>query len=102
MNVQPNQTTTAEAMMRITHQVMDKLFVDLMPPGFSIYKIAEYDPQVFPAPGLLFEKRDNPAARYIAILTSDTASVPALGETVTDAISASIVKIEAMQGTVKQ
>ncbi len=87
--------TIKDAGLRVMEKVMGELFADLLPPGFWIYKICEYDPEVFPAPGLSLEKRANPAARYVAILTSDTASVPALGETVTDAISAAIAKIEA-------
>lgn len=66
----------------------------MMPEGFSIYRIAEYDPTQHTAPHLVLEKRQNPASRYIVILTSDTASVSALGETVNDAVKACILRLE--------
>lgn len=98
-----NKTTVTEAMFcEVVQPAMQALFADLMPAGYSIYKLAEYDPKVHTAPNLWLEKRENPAAKYLAILISDTSSVPALGETVTDAISTAIAKIEAVNGSVQQ
>lgn len=96
-------TTVTEAMFcEIVQPATQALFADVLPAGYIIYKLAEYDPQVHTAPNLWFEKRENPSAKYLAILISDTSSVPALGETVTDAISAAIAKVEKLEGSVKQ
>lgn len=90
------QTTPAFDPFELLKEAMSKQYAEMMPVGYAIYKLAEYDPHVFPAPGLLFERRRNPGVKYIAILISDTASVPALGETVADAVGAAIVKIQEM------
>lgn len=83
-----------EEMWIVLLGAMQMAYAARLPPGFIIHTLAEYSPDRFPAPNLWFEKRGNPAAKYIAILTSDTAGVPALGETVTAAIDAAIAKIE--------
>lgn len=82
------------AAFQIITDALNAEYQHLMPAGFSIYRVAEYDPKHHTAPHLWFEKRENPACRYIVILTSDTASVSALGETVNDAVKACILKIE--------
>lgn len=74
-------------------------YADLLPEGYSIYRIAEYDPEKHPAPNLRWEKAANPDARYLVILLSDWASVPALGVTVNDALKAAIAKAEHRDGT---
>ena len=66
----------------------------MMPKGFSIYRIAEYNPKQHTAPHLALEKRQNPANRYIVTLTSDTACLSHLGETVNDAVKACILRLE--------
>lgn len=81
---------------------MQAMYTDLLPAGYSIHRLAVYDPKVHSAPNLWLEKRENPTAKYLATLVSHTSSVPALGETVTDAISAAIAKIEARKGSVRQ
>ena len=85
-----------DAMLDVVRQALSAELADVMPRGFEIYLVAEYDPERFPAPNLWLEKREKPNARYVAILVSDTDSVPALGETVADAVKASIAKIESL------
>lgn len=92
-------TTTESMLANILLPVMRQMYADVMPAGFRIHLIAEYAQERFPAPNLWLEKRGKPASRYVAILVSDTASVPALGETVTDAINSAIAKIEARDAT---
>lgn len=83
-------------MMEIVKQAMTAQYASVMPPGFSIWRIAEYDPEKHRAPNLWLEKREKPTARYLVQLHSDTASVPALGETVNDAVQAAIAKAAKM------
>ena len=73
---------------------LNQEYKDLLPAGFTIYSIAEYDRWVHTAPHLLLEQKANLSNRYIAILTSDTESLSALGETVNDAVKNCIMKIE--------
>jgi hypothetical protein len=87
--------TVAEEMFEIVRQAMQAQYAEILPTGFSIHMIAEFDPERHRAPNLWLEKREKPAARYLAILISHTSSVPALGETVADAIGSAISKIEA-------
>lgn len=88
-----------EAMfLRVLQPAMEAMYADLMPAGYSIYKLAEYDPKVHSAPNLWLERHEKPEAKYLAILVNDTGTVPALGETVTDAINAAILKIEQRKG----
>lgn len=69
---------------------------NLMPDGFTVYRVDEYTQEKYPAPNLWFEKsREVPGAKYIVILTDDVSSVPALGETVNHAMKRAIAKIEA-------
>ena len=84
-----------DAMLDIVRQAMSREFADLMPKGFSIGRIVEYDPLVHTAPNLWLDKRENPKAQYLVNLNSSTSTVPALGETVADAVKAAILKIEA-------
>lgn len=84
---------TIDDAMELLRQAMERQYEHMLPEGFGIYKIAEYDPKVFPAPNLWYDKKMNPAARYLVILHGPTSSVPALGETVSDAITAAIAKV---------
>jgi hypothetical protein len=68
----------------------------MLPEGYVIYKVAEYDPEIHTAPNLWWEKREKPDARYLVILLSDLASVPALGATVNDALKAAIAKAQSI------
>lgn len=93
-------------MFELLGDALNKQYADLMPAGFMIWRVAEYDPDVHRAPNLWLEKRDKPDAKYVAILTSNVAiltsndaSVPALGATVNDAVAAAIAKIEQMRST---
>lgn len=82
------------APFEILKDALNAEYRHMMPQGFSIYRLAEYDPKQHTAPHLHFEKREKPNSRYIAILASDTASASALGETVNDAVKACILKLE--------
>lgn len=85
----------------ILKNALNEEYRHLMPAGFSIYSIAEYDPKQHTAPHLFLEKRAKPESRYIVILISDNASLSALGETVNDAVKACIVKAEARNPEVR-
>lgn len=80
--------------LNLLAEAMNTQYAQLMPEGFTIHLIDEYRPNRYPAPNLWMEKKEKPNAKYIVILTSDTRSVPALGETVADAIGWAISKIE--------
>ena len=85
-----------DEMFALLKDAMAAQYAQMLPAGFSIHLLAEYTPLRFPAANLWLEKQEKPGAKYVAILTSDMASVPALGETITDAINAAIVKAEAL------
>lgn len=89
-------TEVIDDMMEIVKQVMTAQYASVMPQGFSIGRIVEYDPTKHPAPNLWLEKREKPNARYLVQLHSETSSVPALGETVNDAMQAAIAKAAKM------
>lgn len=93
-------TNIMDEMFALLQEAMGKQYAHLMPEGFYIYKLAEYTPEKFPAPNLWYEKKLNPAAKYLCILTDDsTASVPALGETVNAAITNALAKLESYGAT---
>jgi hypothetical protein len=93
-------TNMIDEMFEILREAMNKQYADRLPQGFYIYKLAEYTQDRFPAPNLWFEKKQNPAAKYLCIISDDcTASVPALGETVNAAIAAAIAKHESWGAT---
>lgn len=83
-------------MFEIVKKAMSALYAEQLG-EYQIYLIDEYTPEKFPAPNLWFEKRHNPEAKYIVILTSDNRSVPALGKTVCDAIEYGLSKIKVKQ-----
>jgi hypothetical protein len=85
-------------MFSLLTQAMNGLYADQLPEGASIYKIAEYDPARHTAPNLWFEKRENPEAKYLAIIVTPTSSVPALGKTVSDAVEFALSKVAAREG----
>jgi hypothetical protein len=87
-----------EQALELTRLALSAEYEHLLPDGYVIYKVAEYDPQVHTAPTLWWEKGANPEARYLVILLSDWASVPALGVTVNDALKAAIAKVQARDG----
>lgn len=87
----------AEA-LELARLAMSAEYKHMLPEGYSIYKVAEYDPKEHPAPNLWWEKCANPKARYLVILLSDWASVPALGVTANDALKAAISKAESRDG----
>ena len=89
--------TPTEA-LSIVQEALSEEYKHMLPEGYVIYKVAEYDPQVHTAPNLWWEKQANPDARYLVILLSDWASVPALGVTVNDALKAAIAKAEHRDG----
>lgn len=80
--------------LEIVKDALNAEYQHMMPEGFSIYRVAEYDPKQHTAPHLHFEKLEKPNSRYIVILTSDNTSLSALGETVNDAVKACILKLE--------
>jgi hypothetical protein len=82
----------------VLRDALNAQYKHMLPEGFDVYKIAEYDPVKHPAPNLWYEKTQNPAARYLVILTSDYATAPALGITVNDALAAAILKVEQRKG----
>jgi hypothetical protein len=84
----------ASEMLEIARAALNEEYKHLLPPGFTIHRLAEYDPSKHKAPHLLFEMRERPDVRYIAWLTSDTASFTALGETLNDAVKRAIATVE--------
>jgi len=89
-----------DEMFELLKEAMNKQYADRLPQGFVIYKLAEYTQDKFPAPNLWYEKKLNPRAKYLCIISDDcTASVPALGETVNDAIMGAIAKQESYGAT---
>jgi len=87
--------TVPQEMLDIVKQALNAEYVALLPEGFQIYKVDEYDPAKHTAPNLWYEKlKVVPDAKYLAVLVGPTSSVPALGETVNDAIKRAIAKIE--------
>ena len=89
--------TEADA-FEILRAALSAEYKHMLPEGYAIYKVAEYDPQVHTAPNLWWEKRANPEARYLVILLSDWASVPALGVTVNNALKSAIAKAQKRDG----
>ncbi len=86
-------------MFEILRDALNRQYAAMLPSGFVVHKVAEYDPKEHTAPNLAWEKGANPEARYLVILLSDWASVPALGVTVNDALKLAIYKIEKREGT---
>lgn len=84
----------ASEMLDLARKALNEEYKHLLPDGFTILRVAEYDSAKHKAPHLLFEKRDRPAARYIVWLASDTASFTALGETLNDAVKRAIATVE--------
>ena len=93
---------TKDDALEILRKALAAEYKNLLPEGYVIYKVAEYDPKVHTAPNLAWEKGTNPAARYLVILLSDWASVPALGQSVNDALKLAIYKAEKLDGTALQ
>jgi hypothetical protein len=85
-------------MLDIVRRALNAQYAHLLPDGFTVHMIAEYDPVFHPAPNLAWEKAANPDAKYLVILLSDWASVPALGVTVNDALKSAIQKGEHQYG----
>lgn len=73
---------------------LNDAYANLMPEGFSIYRIAEYDPKLHTAASLTQLKRANPKVKYIVTLTSDTCAISQLGETVNEAVRWCIMELE--------
>lgn len=89
------EKTFKEAMLEIVADATNAEYQHLMPEGYRVSRVAEYDPEKHTAPNLHFEKlMEVPNAKYLVNLSSDTSSVPALGSTVNEAIKRAIVKIE--------
>ncbi len=84
----------ASEMFEIARAALNEEYKHLLPAGFTIHRLAEYDPSKHKAPHLLLEMRERPDVRYIAWLTSDTASFTALGETLNDAVKHCIAAVE--------
>lgn len=82
--------------MEIVRQALQAQYATTIPAGYKIARVAEYDPAKHPAPNLWMEARDFPNAQrlYLVTLHSDTGSIPALGETVNDALGRAITKAE--------
>lgn len=78
----------------ILTKALNAEYKHLLPVGFTIHRIARYDPKLHKAPHLLLEKSINQKCEYIATLTSDTECLSHLGETVNDAVKVCIMKIE--------
>jgi hypothetical protein len=73
---------------------LKKACANHLPKGWQIFLLAEYNPTLFPAPNLWHENQLNPNAKFLAILSNDFASVPALGNTIGLAILNAIAKIK--------
>ena len=86
--------TLYDEMLEIARQALNQQYKYMLPRGFEIFRLAEYDPSKHTAPHLAFEFRARPECRYIAWLTSDTASFTGLGETVHDAVKQAIAAVE--------
>lgn len=85
--------------LAILRDALNAQYRHMLPAGFEISRIAEYDPVKHPAPNLWYEKKLNPAARYLVNIMSDSETVPALGVTVNDALKAAILKVEQRKGS---
>lgn len=67
---------------------------NILPVGFSVSRVDEYDPTRHTAPNITIEAAENRPARYIVNITSDTMTVPAIGATVNHALQRAIMKAE--------
>lgn len=100
----PTKTTDImPEMFEIVRQAMQNQYAALLPLNGEITRIALYDPIEHPAPNLWFEKREKPNAKYIATITygdeKHSGCASCLGETVNDAVKATIAKIGEHYGT---
>jgi hypothetical protein len=98
------QTTTIMAeMFEVLRQFLNSEYGALLPYRGEITRLDEYNPEKHPAPNLWFEKREKPNAKYIATITyadeKHSGCCSCLGETVHDAVKATIAKIGEHYGT---
>ena len=90
-------------MLEIVRQAMNKEYADLLPEGGEVTRIALYDPNEHKAPHLWIDKCYHPKKKYIVTITygddKQSGCASMLGETVNDAIKATIAKIGEHHGT---
>lgn len=90
-------------MFEIVRQAMNKEYAHMLPEGGVVTRIALYDPAQHKAPHLWIDKRQNPEKKYIATITygneKQSGCGSMLGETVNDAVKATIARIGEHYGT---
>ena len=90
-------------MFEIVRQAMNREYAHMLPEGGEVTRVALYDPKEHPAANLWFEKKEKPNAKYIATITygneKESGCCSCLGETVNDAVKATIAKIGEHYGT---
>lgn len=90
-------------MFEIVRRAMNKEYAHMLPEGGEITHIALYDPAQHRAPHLWIDQCHNPEKKYIATITygndKQSGCGSMLGETVNEAVKATIAKIEEHYGT---
>lgn len=92
-----------DEMFEVLRAALNNEYSALLPEGGEITRLAEYNPATHTAPNLWFEKKEKPNAKYIATITygneEESGCCSCLGETIHDAIKATIAKIGEHYGT---
>jgi hypothetical protein len=90
-------------MFEVVRQAMNKEYAHMLPEGGEVTRIALYDPSEHKAPHLWIDKCHHPEKKYIATIRygkeGHSGCGSMLGETVNDAVKATIAKIGEHYGT---
>lgn len=103
MTRETQTTPVMTEMFEVLRQALNKEYAALLPEGGEITRLDLYDPYQHRAPHLWIDKCHHPEKKYIATITygnqKESGCGSMIGETVNDAIKATIAKIGEHYGT---